>query len=153
MTDGLCCCSAHTEPPQTHSRTLGQPGKGREEPEGRQQQGLRSLSQAEPGPELGRQNSEPPPSPNSPFIPTASAGKALWLSPQRTGCSGADGKVVPPGHTISSPAARAELPAPPVTAEHTSPFTPEQGGSCKTHREAFRSCRNKLLAAGTCFTL
>lgn len=86
-------------------------------------------------------------------FPLPQQGKALWLSPQRTGCSGADGKVVPPGHTISSPAARAELPAPPVTAEHTSPFTPEQGGSCKTQREAFRSCRNKLLAAGTCFTL
>lgn len=57
---GLSYCTAHSEPPQTHSTTLGQPGEGRESPRRRQQQGPGSLSRAETDTELGRQSPEPP---------------------------------------------------------------------------------------------
>lgn len=122
---GLSYRTAHTEPPQTHSTTLGQPGKGGGSPRRRQQQGPGPSSQAENDPELGRQSSFN--SPDQPFsISIAAAGEVPTAVPTNhwVFLEGV-GEVVPPGlplHTAVSQGSSSNA----NNNRHKAPSRPEQ---------------------------
>lgn len=81
-------------------------------------------------------------------FPLPQQGRSPLLSPQITGCFCRGwGRLFHLGCLCTLQSARA-APAMQITTG-TKPH-PDQS---KTHREDFRSCRNEVLTAGTCFTL